>query len=131
MRIKALFYAVGALPLLALATSPHPAAELARAHTLVDQAEQAGAQQFASSDLEAARNKLQRAEGKHTDRDLAVRLADEAAVDAEVAAARTRAAKAQSALTQVNAGTESLRHEATTHSDQNEAAATEQSHDNK
>src|SRR5262249_40452173 len=88
-------------------------AEVRRAQTLVDQAQQAGAQQFAAADLEAARNKLQVAQNKHTDDGAAQRMAAESAADAEVAIARSRAAKAQQALTQVNAGHESLREETT------------------
>jgi hypothetical protein len=87
-------------------------ADTSRAQTMVDQAEQAGAQQFAAADLEAARNKLQVAQNKKTDDEVAQRMAQEAAADAEVAVARTRAAKAQQAVTQVSAGHESLRQEA-------------------
>jgi hypothetical protein len=88
-------------------------ADVARAQTLVEQAEQGGAQQYAAADLEAARNKLQVAQNKKTDDEVAQRLAVESAADAEVAVARTRAAKAQQAVTQVNAGHETLRQEAT------------------
>lgn len=88
-------------------------AVVARAQTLVDQAEQSGAQQFAAADLEAARNKLQMAQNKHTDDERAVRLAEESSADAQVAIARAHAAKAQQAQSQVNAGSETLRQEAT------------------
>src|SRR5262245_24398113 len=113
-----LLCAASLLALAGCASAPRQVAESTRAHTLVDQAEQAGAQQFAAADLEAARNKLQQADDKHTDHDLAVRLAQEAAADAEVAAARTRAAKAQQALAQVNAGSDTLRQETATQSQQ-------------
>jgi hypothetical protein len=86
-------------------------AELSRAQTLLGQAEQSGAQQYASADLEAARNKLETAQNKKTDDEVALRLAQESAADAEVAMARTRAAKAQQALNQVSAGSETLRQE--------------------
>ena len=100
-----------ALGLSACGTEPRQIAELSRAHTLVEQAEQAGAQQFAPADLDSARNKLQQAEQKHTDDELAARLSQEASIDAQVALARTRAAKAEQALAQVNAGSETLRQE--------------------
>jgi hypothetical protein len=96
----------------ACGSEPRQIAEVSRAHTLVEQAEQSGAQQFAAADLESARNKLRQADDKRTNDELAMRLAQEASIDAQVAAARTRAAKAEQALTQVNAGSESLRQEA-------------------
>ena len=99
------------LAMTACASGPRPVAELSRAHTLVEQAEQAGAQQFAAADLDAARSKLQQAEQKDAKSDLALRLAQEASMDAEVAAARTRVGKAEQAVTEVNASIESLRKE--------------------
>ena len=113
---KIIFYcAASVLALTACASNEdrRQAAELTRAQTLVDQAQQAGAQQFASADLEAARNKLEMAQNKHTGEDAAERLAQEAAADANVALARTRAMKSQQALNQVNAGHDSLRQETT------------------
>jgi hypothetical protein len=89
------------------ASAPKPTAELVQAHSLVDQAEQSGAPQFASADVAAARSKLQQA----------LRSAQEASVDARVALARTNAAKAQAALRDVNAGTQTLRKETERQSD--------------
>jgi hypothetical protein len=97
------------------AGGPPPVAELSRAHTLVEQAEQAGAQQFAAADLDSARNKLQQADQKDTRPELALSLAQEASLDAEVAVARTREGKAKQAVAEVNASVESLRRE--THHD--------------
>jgi uncharacterized protein DUF4398 len=94
------------------ASAPKPTAELAQAHSLVDQAEQSGAPQLASTDLASARSKLQQADmdaGKEPERSL--REAQEATADARVALARTGAAKAQQALRDVNAGTQTLRQE--------------------
>ena len=93
-------------------SGPAPNAELAQAHSLVDQAEQSGAPQFASADLASARSKLQQADSdakKEPQRSL--NEAQEATVDARVALARTNAAKAQAALRDVNAGTRSLQSE--------------------
>jgi hypothetical protein len=94
-------------------SGPKPTAELAEAHTLVSQAEQSGAQQFASINLESARRELRQADqDAATDKPvLATRLAQEASVDAELALARTRSAKAEQDLQQVDSGTATLRSE--------------------
>jgi hypothetical protein len=94
------------------ASSPRPLVDLTQAHTLVQQAEQSDAQQFASADLEAARSKLREADAAAKDRpEVAIRLAQESSADADVALARTRAGKANQALADVNAGTATLRSE--------------------
>lgn len=88
-------------------------ADLARAHTLVASAESSGAQQYAAADLQAARDKAQQAD-KEADRDpkRADQLANEAAVDAQLANARAQNAKAQHALDDMNRNLQSLRNEA-------------------
>ena len=93
--------------------SARPVPDLVGSRTLISQAEQSDAPQFASADLESARSKVRQADedarqGKTV---LATRLAHEAAVDAEVAMARTRAIKSEQALRDVNAGTQTLRNE--------------------
>ena len=111
---KTLLCIASALALAACASDEHrQVAELSRAHTLVEQAQQAGAQQYAGADLEAANNKLRMADNKKTDEEVALRLATEASLDAQVALQRTRAAKAELALAQVNAGSDTLRDETT------------------
>lgn len=103
---------LGALLAGGCASAPRPSADLTQAHTLVDQAEQSGAAELASADLASARSKLQMADHDARDRpELSIRLAQEASVDARVAIARTNAAKAQTALHDVNAGTQTLRNE--------------------
>jgi len=100
------------------ASAPKPTAELAQAHSLVDQAEQAGAPQLASADLASARSKLQQADldaRKEPERSL--REAQEATADARVALARTNAVKAEQAMRDVNAGTQTLRKETERQSD--------------
>ena len=66
-------------------SGPKPTADLAEAHTLVSQAEQSDAQQYASANLETARGELRQADqDAATDKPLlAARLAQEASVDAE------------------------------------------------
>ena len=89
---------------------PPPIADLSSAHALVSQAEQSGAQTYDDSDLVAAQQELQRADGAATDRPAAAaRLAQEASVDAQLAMARTRATQEQNALHQVNENLAALR----------------------
>jgi hypothetical protein len=114
----------GLLAVAGCASGPAPTAELAQAHSLVDQAEQGGAPQFASADLATARSKLQQADSEAKSHpELSLRSAQEATVDARVAIARTNSAKAQVALRDVNAGTQSLRNETDRQSMMNDAAA--------
>jgi len=109
--------AAAALTAAVLATAscaggPEPTAELTRAHTLISQAEQSDAQQLASSDLETARSELRQADqDAHSQPQLAIRLAQQSSVDAELALARTRAVKAEQALRQINADTATLQSE--------------------
>lgn len=111
-----------ALAAVACSSGPAPTAELAQAHSLVDQAEQSGAPQYASADLASARSKLQQADldaRKEPVRSL--NEAQEATADARVALARTNAAKAQAALRDVNAGTQTLQNETQRTQMQNDA----------
>ena len=92
-----------------------PIAELSRASTLIDVATRAGAQQFAAADIERARDKLrfanEAADNKKQER--ARRFAQQAAVDAEVATARARSAKAQNSAQEVRDSIQALRNETT------------------
>ena len=102
----ALLYAGGC------ASTPPPTAELTQARTLVDQAEQSGASQYDSDDLASARSKLHIADQEaQKDPVQSAWMAQESSADAKVALARTSAAKAQIALSHVDAGTETLRAE--------------------
>jgi hypothetical protein len=94
---------------------PRPTEELARAQTLVEQAEQNNAQQYAAADISMARDKLQAA-NKAADKgnnEVAQRLASEASLDARLASARAASARTQRAATEVNQSVETLRREAT------------------
>ena len=91
-----------------------PTPQATRAQTLIDQAEKAGAQQYAAADLERARDKLQAAnaaleKGKE---EIADQYATEAAADAELATARTSSAQARKAAEEVKAGAQTLGEEA-------------------
>lgn len=90
-----------------------PTADFTRAQTLIRQAEQNGAQRFAAADLDRARDELHRSEMAMDarDGDLANRLAAEAAVDAELAMARSSAGQAAKSAAEVSASIEALRSE--------------------
>jgi hypothetical protein len=87
---------------------------MTRAQTLVDQAEQVGAQQFAAAELTQARQKLQMADDASDKGNTVVaqRLASEATVDARLAMARTSAGKAAASAGEVSQSVETLRQEA-------------------
>src|SRR4249919_23013 len=94
--------------------SERPTQEMARAQTLIDQAEKAGAQRYAAAQLEQARAKLDAAKaadrkGNHDD---AEHRATEAAADAELAVAMADSGEAQRAATEVQQSVETLRSEA-------------------
>lgn len=90
---------------------PHQA--LARAEASIEQAEQSGAREYGAVELSAAREKLNKAraaanEGEHI---VARRYAEQAALDAELAAAMTRSRKAELSVEQLNRSIETLREE--------------------
>jgi len=92
-----------------------PAPQVTRAQTLIEQAEKAGAQEYAAADLERARDKLQAAnaaadKGKE---EIAAQYAAQAAVDAELATARASSGQARKAADEVHAGAQTLSDEAT------------------
>jgi hypothetical protein len=106
------------------ASAPKADPDIAGARALISQAEQSDAQRFASADLESSRSKLRQAEQYAHDKKPipAMRLAQESSTDAEVALARTRAVKAQTALSDVNTGTRTLRNESLHESEQTQTA---------
>ena len=91
-----------------------PDAEIARANTLIEQAEKAGAQRYAAAELQAARDKLQQVDAAVKDGkgDRALHLAQQASADAELANARAASGEAKRAAGEVEKGTETLRQEA-------------------
>lgn len=93
---------------------PRPTEELTRARTLIEQARESGAYQFAATEVQNAQDKLAKAESaadkeRHAD---ARRLAVESSLDAELAVAKSRSGKAEAAAEQVAASVETLRQEA-------------------
>lgn len=115
-RVGILVLPCAALLLAGCATKvERPTEEMTRATTLIDQAEKAGAQRYAAAELQQARDKLAEAEaaanaGKG---EVALRLATEATLDAELANARTTSGEAQHSADEVRRSTEALQQEAT------------------
>lgn len=94
-------------------TPDRPEGELATAAANIDQAQQAGAAEYSAAELAAAQDKLARARAA-AERDETVtarRLAEQAALDAELANAMTRSRKAESAVDELNDTIEALRDE--------------------
>ena len=118
MTYKGLIGVTGAaLILAACAAAPaRPEAEFSRAQTLIQTAEQQGAQELAGAELESARRKLDQAGivADKGDGEQATRLAQQAAVDAELAAAKAAAAKARKAADELDRSIETLRSESVT-----------------
>ncbi len=106
--------AVGLLCAGCATNANRPTSEITRARTLIEQAEKSGAQQYAASDLDQARNKLRLANaaveaGKN---DEARARANEAASSAELAQARAASGQAKKAADEVQNGTDTLEREA-------------------
>jgi hypothetical protein len=103
-----------ALALLGCAATKPPTAKLSTAEVAVKKAEESDAGQHAPLELRVAREKLDKARRAMDDEeyDRARRLADEAFVDAQLAEARARSAKAKQAASAVRKSVEALRSEA-------------------
>jgi flagellar motility protein MotE (MotC chaperone) len=90
--LAALVSLSAALVLVACASVPRPVEELARAKSLVQQADAANAQRFAANELTQARDRLQAAEkaDAQEENEIARKRANEASADAELASALAR-----------------------------------------
>jgi flagellar motility protein MotE (MotC chaperone) len=113
---KALGVAASACLLFAgCAGEPRPAEDLARAKSLVQQADAANVQRYAAPELTQARDKLQLAEKADAEKknDVARRRANEAAADAELAAALSRSRELEYAAGEQQKSLETLRQEVT------------------
>jgi hypothetical protein len=95
-------------------TAERPVEQLARAEANITQAEQSGAREHSPLELDLARQKLNQAQSAAEDNDNeeARRLAEQAAVDAELAAAQARAAEAERAAAALAESLATLRREA-------------------
>jgi hypothetical protein len=108
--------AAGFLILLAgCAGEPRPAEDLARAKSLVQQAEASNVQRYAAAELTQARDKLQLAEKADAEKQNEVtrRRANEAAADAALAAALSRSRELEAAVQEQQKSLDTLRQEAT------------------
>ena len=103
----------GALVIAGCASIPPPTEQIAVSKAAVSNATRAGGNEFASADMRAAQDKLDRAIQAMTaeDYDNARLLAEQAQVDAQLAAAKAGSAKAQQAATAVQEDSEVLRKE--------------------
>jgi Domain of unknown function (DUF4398) len=92
---------------------PQPTAELARARTLIEEADKSQAQRYAAPDLQRARDELSSAElaNNKGEYDAARSYAESAAADADVATARASAGEALRAASEARQGNEALRRE--------------------
>lgn len=93
----------------------NPVGQLATARASITQAESAGAVQLAPVELLAARGKMSKAEAASRDERYteARRMAEEAAVDADVAERKARAVKSARAAEELNRANSALQQEAT------------------
>ncbi|HEY2037213.1 MAG TPA: DUF4398 domain-containing protein [Steroidobacteraceae bacterium] len=102
---------LGAAAIGGCASQPKPTAQLVRASTLVSEAEKDEAQRYAAADLQRARDELSNAQtaesaGKY---ESAMRLADRAAADADLASARAASGKAAESAGQVRHSLDTLK----------------------
>ncbi len=100
-----------ALALGGCASQPKPTAQLVRASTLVSEAEKDQAQRYAAADLQHARDELSAAKTAESDGNnaSALRLAERAAADADLASARAASGKAQQSADQVRRSMDTLK----------------------
>lgn len=94
-------------------TAERPYEDLARAEAGISQAEQGGARQYAALEMQTAQEKLARARAaaENEDMDEAERLAEEAALDADLAAAKSRSQKAELAVRELEDSITTLKEE--------------------
>ena len=102
-----------ALMLAACASVPPPIEQMAVSRAAVSNANSAGASEFAPVMLKSAMDKMAAAEHAMTEKDYvkAAELAEQAQVDAQLAAASSRSAKAQKAAETVQEDSRVLRKE--------------------
>lgn len=97
----------------ACASTPPPTEQVAVANAAVTHAVNAGAQEAAPGEMRTARDKLERAKQAMADKenDMALNLAQQAQVDAQLAEAKAHADKARKAAQAVQDGNSVLREE--------------------
>lgn len=110
----ALLWGTGLLLVAACASGPSPTPALTRAEVAIEEAEEAQAGAHAAAPFALAQDKYARAQeaAGRDDNRTAIRLAEQAAADAELAEAQARAEVAQQNLAEVEEGLGVLREEA-------------------
>lgn len=90
-----------------------PVEQLSRAETAIDLAEQNGAREYGTVALDRARTRLNQAQraADQGNNEVARRLAHEAALDAELAAAQANRGKAEDSLAEINDSIQTLQRE--------------------
>jgi cytosine/adenosine deaminase-related metal-dependent hydrolase len=116
------FCAALGIGLAGCATTPIPNEQIAVAKAAVQHAEQAGAPEFAPVQMEAARDKLARAEKAAADHDglPATHLAEQANADAQLAEATAQEQRSHKAAAQLDASLQALRQESQHNSQPNQ-----------
>jgi hypothetical protein len=94
--------------------SERPDTAIARAEASINAAERAGGRQYGAADLDMAREKLTRSKmmAEQGEEVSALRLAEQASVDANLAGAKAVSGKSREALEQLRASNQALREEA-------------------
>jgi predicted S18 family serine protease len=97
----------------ACATTNPPTQKLTETETVIRQADQIGASDYAPLEIRQARQKLEQARAAYSreDYDEAARLAEQAKVDAELAQIKTLSGKAQLAVRELREGIRLLQEE--------------------
>lgn len=90
----------------ACASTNIPEPDTSEAESMIKQAEEAGAQEYAAVELREAREKVEQEENEK-----AMRLTEEASVDAELAMVKAHSAKAQEAVKQLQETIKTLKKE--------------------
>ncbi|MDO9314856.1 MAG: DUF4398 domain-containing protein [Burkholderiaceae bacterium] len=111
--ILATLVASGALALTGCANAPSPAPSMASTSASIEAARSAGAPELAAAELNEARSKLERARALAAagDERGAIRLAEQADVDAQLARARAGSERSIRAVTELEASLQTLREE--------------------
>lgn len=116
-KLQALFRYVFIIGLVAAtgacASSNIPAPNTSQAESMIGQAEEAGAQEYAPLQLRNARKKIEQAKAlvEREEYEEATRLTEEASIDAELATVTSRSQKAQEAVKQLRETIDTLRKE--------------------
>lgn len=95
------------------ASIPAPTDQIAVSKEAVSNASSAGGNEFASAEMHSAQDKLDRATQAMAEKDYpkALSLAEQAQVDAQLAEAKARTAKAEEAAASIQEGSDILREE--------------------